>query len=209
MIFLAQGGGLKGRDCREGEHRECAVLSKICPWQRHGLPEKRENLFQRGEIRPNTPCIAALTVSVVGGGQVGRGAAIDDGVGRQVCKEGQSPHQPCSICQGQPRVRSCQPRAPPASSWGQQLILESAQGSEMLGLTPHPSPARVPLSPGHCLLPVAPEPWGLLDLWKHEQAEGNATSPQPQVPSMEATYCSCPFSRASVDSSAACARLSR
>lgn len=66
------------------------------------------------KISPSTPCIPALTVSVVRGGQVGRGAAIDDGVSSQVCKEGQSPHQPCSICQRQHRLSSCQPRAPPA-----------------------------------------------------------------------------------------------
>lgn len=67
---------------------------------------------------PSTPCIPALTVSVVRGGQVGRGAAVDDGVGGQVCKEGQSPHQPPGICQRQHRVRSCQPRAPPCQLLG-------------------------------------------------------------------------------------------
>lgn len=86
------------------------------------------------------PAPPALTVSVVRGGQVGRGAAVDDGVGCQVCKEGQSPHQPCSICQKQHRLRSCQPRAPPARPWGLQLVLEGTQGSvkdsEVLGLTP-------------------------------------------------------------------------
>lgn len=58
---------------------------------------------------PSTPCTPALTVSVVRGGQVGGGAAVDDGVTCQVCKEGQSPHQPRSICHRQHRVRSCQP----------------------------------------------------------------------------------------------------
>lgn len=91
------------------------------------------------KIPPSTACIPALTVSVVRGGQVGRGAAVDDGVGCQVCKEGQSPHQPCSICQRQHRLRSCQPRAPPARPWGLQLVLEGTQGSvqdsEVLGLT--------------------------------------------------------------------------
>lgn len=31
---VAQGGALEGRKCWERKHGECAVLSKICPWQR-------------------------------------------------------------------------------------------------------------------------------------------------------------------------------
>lgn len=44
MNLQAQGGALEGRECREGEHGECAVFRKICPWQRglwHGLPEEK------------------------------------------------------------------------------------------------------------------------------------------------------------------------
>lgn len=36
-MFLAQGEALEGRECREGEHGECAVLGKICSWQRGAL----------------------------------------------------------------------------------------------------------------------------------------------------------------------------
>lgn len=43
-MFLAQGGALEGRECREGEHGQCAALGKICSWQRglwHGLPKEK------------------------------------------------------------------------------------------------------------------------------------------------------------------------
>lgn len=60
----------------------------------------------------------ALTVSVVSRSQVGRGTAIHNGVSRQVCKEGQSPHQPRSICRQEDVVRCCQPRAPLGMSRG-------------------------------------------------------------------------------------------
>lgn len=79
----------------------------------------------RHPLRPQT----ALTVSVVGGSQVGCGTAIHDGVGRQVCEEGQSPHQPRSICRRERVVRCCQPRAPIPVSWGLRPTLKGIQGS--------------------------------------------------------------------------------
>lgn len=44
MSNVAQGRALQGREFQEGEYGECAVLGKICPWQRglwHGLPKEK------------------------------------------------------------------------------------------------------------------------------------------------------------------------
>ena len=105
-MFLAQEGAPEGRECREGEHEElgglCCPRGRPAPYPAPGkggfgtaTPKMSPKSLKSPQhpLRPRT----ALTVSVVGGSQVGCGAAIHNGVGRQVCKEGQSPHQPRGV----------------------------------------------------------------------------------------------------------------
>lgn len=128
-MFLAQEGALERREYREGDHTElwglCCAQRRSAPYPAPGRGGFGTAILKRSPTSKKTPQHplrprTALTVSVVSGSQVGRGAAIHDGVGCQVCEEGQSPHQPRSICRREHVVRSCQPRAPLAMSWGLQ-----------------------------------------------------------------------------------------
>lgn len=72
------------------------------------------------EHNPLQPSLRSLTVSIVGGSQVGCSTAVDNGVSCQVSKEGQGTHQRCSICRGD-TVRHRQPGPLPPHKGIQEL----------------------------------------------------------------------------------------
>lgn len=85
--------GLRGEGC-EGE-----------PWMAQAQPDTRASLqphpLPRSTTRTTvTHAWGPLTVSRVGGGQVGGGAAVDDGVRSQVRKPSQGHHEAGGVCSG-------------------------------------------------------------------------------------------------------------
>lgn len=138
-------------------HSLCTFQSVLAGGgEKNGLKDAGEKQQEQRE-----PLREPLTVGMVRGRQVRRGAAVDDGVGGQVGKLSQGTHQPSGICKTKGTVGHQQAELGEPQRWADPsksktgVCVSRSAAEQMREINADPSPCVLPAAPPFSLAPVS------------------------------------------------------